>query len=366
MRYWAASLFLLLLDVTSFAQSYTIATYAGPGFPLNGTLATTQAIDFPYAVISDGNGGFYVSSYAPSRIYRVGTDGRMTLVAGSGIPGFSGDGGPATSAQINGPMGLARDTSGNLFFADSGNNRIREITPNGIINTVTGTSVAGFSGDGGPAAGAQLRTPRSVAVDPSGNVFIADASNARIRKIDAGGTINTFAGVGITGFAGDGGPAINAQIGTPEGIALDSAGNLFIAEPGNARVREVTADGIIHTIAGTGTPGFSGDGGPATSAQFNAPYAVAFDSRGNLLVADLNNNRVRTVSPSGVITTLTAQLRNPSDVMIDPSGNVFIADSTNYRVQKMSPAGVITSVAVRGTIGLSRANGAAIPARVNR
>src|ERR1051325_12205615 len=152
MRRWATGLFFILLwDITSFAQSYTITTYAGPGLPANGSLATSQAIDLPYAVISDGAGGFYVSSYAPSRIYRVGADGTLTIVAGSGIPGFSGDGGPAAAAQINGPMGLALDGSGNLLFADNANNRIREITTTGIINTVAGTDVPGFTGEGGIA-----------------------------------------------------------------------------------------------------------------------------------------------------------------------------------------------------------------------
>src|SRR5689334_10051680 len=195
---------ILLLDVTSFAQSYTITTYAGPALPSTGGLATAQAIDFPYAVISDGAGGFYVSSYGPCRIYRVGADGRLTIVAGTGIPGFSGDGGPAIAAQINGPMGLALDPSGNLFFADNANNRIREVTPDGTISTVAGTGVAGFTGDGGPGASAQLRAPRSVAVDSSGNLFIADSSNVRIRIIDTTGVISTVAGNGTAGFSGDG------------------------------------------------------------------------------------------------------------------------------------------------------------------
>src|SRR5262245_31511795 len=163
-RWITGMLYLLLGDVTSFAQSYLIATYAGPGLPINGALATTQAIDFPYAVISDGAGGFYISSYVPSRIYRIDADGKLTVVAGSSIPGFSGDLGPARLPQINGPMGLALDSLGDLFFADNANNCVREITPDGIITTVAGTGVAGFTGDGALATGATLRGPRSVAV----------------------------------------------------------------------------------------------------------------------------------------------------------------------------------------------------------
>jgi trimeric autotransporter adhesin len=382
MKHWATSLLcVLLFNVTSFAQSYTIRTYAGPGLPVNGGPATAQAIDFPYAVISDAAGGFYVSSYAPSRIYRVGADGKLTLIAGSGVAGFSGDGGLATSAQINGPMGLALDGSGNLFFADSANNRIREITPGGIINTVAGDGVFNFAGDGGPAASAELRGPRSVAADSSGNLFIADASNVRIRKIDSTGVINTVAGVGIAGFGGDGVPATNAQIGVPEGIAVDRSGNLFIAEPGNARVREVTADGTINTIAGTGTPGFSGDGGPATSAQLNLPYGVAIDGSGNILISDLNNGRIRQVNTSGIISTVagsatrgfagdggpatSAQMVSPFRVAVDEGGNLLIADGSNQRVRKVTTAGIITTVAGNGTAGFSGDGGIATSAQLN-
>ena len=382
MNRWAAGLlWVLLCDVTAFAQSYTVTTYAGPGLPVNGALATTQAIDFPYAVISDRAGGFYVSSYAPNRIYRIGADGRLTLVAGASISGFSGDGGPATAAQINGPMGLAFDASGNLYFADSGNNRIREITPDGTINTIAGTGVFGFTGDGGPASSAQLRGPRSVAVDATGNLFIADTSNVRIRKIDSAGNINTVAGVGTAGFTGDGGPAANAQIGAPEGIAVDTHGNLFFAEPGNARVREVTQAGIINTIAGNGTPGFSGDGGPAVAAQLNLPYGVAIDSSGNVLISDLNNGRIRLVNTSGIINTVAgsasrgftgdggpatnAQMVSPYRVAFDEGGNFLIADGSNHRVRKVSTAGTITTMAGNGVAGFSGDGGSATNAQLN-
>jgi sugar lactone lactonase YvrE len=372
---------ILLLDVTSFAQSYTITTYAGPALPANGGLATAQAIDFPYAVISDGAGGFYISSYAPCRIYRVAADGRLTIVAGSGIPGFSGDGGPAATAQINGPMGMALDPSGNLFFADNANNRIGVITPNGIINTVAGTGVAGFTGDGGPAAAAQLRAPHSVAVDSSGNIFIADSSNVRIRKIDATGVITTVAGNGTAGFSGDGGPALNAQIAIPEGIAVDGSGNLFIAEPNNSRVREVTTDGKINTIAGNGTAGFSGDGGPAIGAQLFLPYGVAIDSSGGVLISDLNNGRIRRVDTSGNINTVagsavrgfagdggaatSAQMVSPYRVAVDEGGNLLIADGGNQRVRKVSTAGIISTVAGNGTAGFSGDGGPATSAQLN-
>ena len=382
MSRWVTGLFFILLwDLTSFAQSYTISTYAGPGLPVNGSIATAQAIDFPYAVVSDAAGGFYVSSYAPCRIYRITADGYLITIAGTGIPGFSGDGGPATSAQLNGPMGLALDASGNLFFADNGNNRIRQITPNGNIDTVAGTGVPGFTGDGGPASAAQLRAPRSVAIDSSGNLFVADTSNVRIRKIAPSGVINTVAGVGITGFAGDGGPATNAQLGAPEGIAIDKLGNLFIVEPGNSRVREVTADGIIHTFAGNGTAGFSGDGGPGTSAQLNLPYGVAVDSAGNVLVSELNNGRVRRVNTSGIISTVagsatrgfagdggpatSAQMVSPYRVAIDEAGNILIADGSNQRVRKVTTAGIISTVAGNGTAGFSGDGGLATNAQLN-
>jgi sugar lactone lactonase YvrE len=373
-------LLVLLFGGTSFSQSYTITTVAGPGLPTDGAVATTQAIDFPYAVLPDAFGGFYVSSYAPSRIYRIGSDGTLTIVAGAGLPGYSGDGGPAASAQINGPMGMALDITGTLFFADSANNCIRMITPDGTITTVAGNGTAGFSGDGGAATAAQLRTPHSVAVDSMGNLSIADTSNVRIRKVDSTGTINTIAGVGTAGFTGDGGPATKAQIGTPEGITIDASGNLFFTEPGNVRVREINTAGTIQTVAGNGTAGFSGDGGAATSAQLNNPYGVAFDGSGNLLITDVNNGRVRQVDPSGIIRTIagngirsfagdggpatSAEMVSPYRVAADSSGNLFIADASNNRIRKIA-AGIISTVAGNGTAGFSGDGSPATSAQLN-
>src|SRR5439155_767185 len=213
------------------------------------------------------------------------------------------------SAQLSTPTGVAVDATGNVFIADADNHRIRRVAAGtGIITTVAGTGVAGFSGDEGPATGSLLNFPYYAAVDAVGNLFIADQGNFRIRRVEAGtGLITTVAGTGIPGFSGDGGPAISAQLSVPYGVAVDAVGNLFIADQGNFRIRRVAA-GIITAVAGTGIPGFSGDGGAATSAQLSVVYGVATDGAGDLFIADTSNNRVRAVDlavavPSPVITS---------------------------------------------------------------
>jgi secreted PhoX family phosphatase len=194
--------------------------------------------------------------------------GVISTVVGNGTGGFSGDSGQATSAQISQPVGVAVDAAGNLFIADHGNNRVRKVTPSGVISTVAGNGFSGFSGDGGPTTSAQL-SPWEIAVDMAGNLFIADSDNNRVRKVTPGGVISTVAGNGASGFSGDGGPATAAQINSPTGLAVDMVGNLFIVEEHGYRVRKVTPSGIISTVAGSGISGFGGDGGPATSAQLN-------------------------------------------------------------------------------------------------
>ena len=280
-----------------------------------------------------------------------GTD-IITTAAGTGVAGFSGDTGQATAAQLNLPLGVVTDSAGNLFIADAVNNRVRKVDTAGVITTFAGTGVAGFSGDTGQATAAQLSSPVGVAVDGAGNVYIADLNNNRIRKVDTAGVITTFAGTGTAGFTGDTGQATAARINTAYGVAVDSAGNVYIADTGNNRVRKVDTAGVIDTIAGTGVAGFSGDTGQATAAQLNIPTGVAADGAGNVYIADYLNQRIRKVNTAGVITTIAgtgvagfsgdtgqaslAQLNFPFGVHATSTGTLYIGDSNNNRVRKIT------------------------------
>jgi sugar lactone lactonase YvrE len=296
----------------------------------------------------------------------------ITTVAGIGEPGFSGDGGPATSARIWVPSGLAFDPQGNMYIADPGdpnpNDRIRKVTPGGTITTFAGGgSIPGPGiGDGGPATLAELNVPEAVAVDGVGNVYIADRNNWRIRKVNAAGTITTFAGGGnpIPPDVGDDGPATSARLQNPDGVAVDGQGNVYIADRDQMRVRKVNAAGIITTIAGDGTQGEGGDGGPATSAQLRFPHGLAVDGQGNLYIADYQNQRVRKVNAAGIITTVagtgyfgicspnlvcgdggpatSATLQSPTGVALDAQGSLYIVMAS--RVRKVDAAGIITTI----------------------
>jgi hypothetical protein len=291
--------------------------------------------------------------------------GTISTIAGSDPFGdFSGDGGPAGAAALNEPAGVAVMPDGGYLIADAGNDRVRRVFPDGTIRTVAGTGMYGFSGDGGPATAANLQAPLGVAVLPDGGFLIADAAAARVRRVSATGIITTVAGNGTRGFSGDGGPATAAQIYDPNGLAVLPDGGFLIAD-GDYVVRRVFPDGTITTVAGTGTPGFSGDGGRATAAQLNNPYSVAVTPDGGFLIADTGNRRVRRVSPTGIITTVAgtgvqgssgdggaatgAQLNYPTGIATTADGGFLIADWFGNRVRRISPAGVITTVAGTGT-----------------
>ena len=245
-------------------------------------------------------GNLYIADTSNHRIRKVDSTGTITTLAGTEGAGFGGDDGPATEAQLSYPSGVAVDAAGNLYIACWFNHRIRRVDSTGTITTIAGTE-DGFSGDGGPATQAQLNSPYDVAVDRAGNLYIADRENRRIRKVDSERTITTIAGTGQDDFGGDDGPAIEAQI-SGDGLAVDGADNLYIADSSNHRIRKVDSTGTITTIAGTGVRGFGGDGGPATEAQLNYPFGVAVDSAGNLYIADTQNHRMRKVDSLGVIT----------------------------------------------------------------
>ncbi len=334
--------------------SATISTLAGTGtagYSGDGGAATSAQIREPRSVEVDAAGNVYIADHGDHRIRKVDTNGNISTVAGTGAAGFSGDGGAAISAQLNNPDSVAVDASGNLFIADWRNHRIRKVDTNGRISTIAGTGAAGFSGDGGAAISAQLSYPHGVAVDASGNLFIADSNNYRIRKIDTNGRISTIAGTGEIGFSGDGGAAISAQFDYPHSVAVDASGNLFIVDWGNHRIRKVDTNGNISTVAGTGAAGFSGDGGAATSAQLNYPTGVAVDGAGNVYIADRDNHRIRKVDASGDISTvagtgaagfsgdggaaISAQINEPRGVDVDAAGNIYIADWNNHRIRKV-------------------------------
>jgi sugar lactone lactonase YvrE len=333
------------------------------GFGGDNGPANTSELNDPFGVAADAAGNLFIADLGNNRIRRVdATTHAITTIAGLGSSGYSGDGGQASSAELNQPLGVALDGAGNLYIADADNDVVREINAlTGIITTVAGNGFAGFSGDGGPATSAQLFFPFRVAVDGNGNLFITDSSSA-IRRVDAvTGLITTVAGNGTAGFSGDGGSATAAQLAQPRGLALDANGNLFIADTVNMRIRNVAAaTGIITTVAGDGQFDGNniGDGGPARNAQLYSPAAVAVDAGGSLYIADSLNHHVRLVSvATGLINTIAgapnlgqglgfngdgipaplANLAEPEDVAIDSAGNLYVPDAPNQRVRRISP-----------------------------
>ncbi|SEL79515.1 S-layer homology domain-containing protein [Paenibacillus sp. OK003] len=350
------------------ASSYIISTVAGTGvggYSGDGGPATSAQLYFPRGVAVDSSGNLYIADVLNHRIRKVDTSGNISTVAGTGVGGYSGDGESALVAQLNSPNGVAVDSMGDLYIGDSGNHRIRKVDKSGNISTVAGTGVSGYSGDGGSATSAKMSSPNGVAIDNSGNLYIGDSGNNRVRKVDTFGNISTVAGTGEGGYAGDGGLATLAKLNNPAGIAVDSDGNLYISDLSNQRVRKVDTSDNISTVAGTGVGGFSGDGGPAILAKLNYANGVRVDSNGNLYIGDSGNNRIRKVDKSGNISTIagtgvsgysgdggsatSAQLKSPNGVAVDSSGNLYIADIGNNSIRKL------TFLASAYTVGASTA-----------
>src|SRR5271157_1343513 len=323
--------------------------------------ATAATLALSPSVSVDASGNIFIAD-AGSHTVRKITDGVITTVAGNGTQGYSGDSGPAVNAELNGPVSVTVDAAGNLYVADTGNQRVRKIS-NGTITTVAGNGTQGYSGDNGPAVNAQLKLPLGVAVDSAGTLYISDTGNQAVRKV-VNGVISAVAGVGYSGDGGDNGPAIKAQLNGPAGLAVDAAGNLYIADSTNSRIRKIS-NGVITSVAGvpccsSNSPrGYNGDNIPATSAELNYPVGVAVDARGNLFIADGLNQRIRKVS-NGLISTIagngtggyggdggpatSAELAYPTAVAVDVNGNIYIADTGNRRIRAIGPSPTISGL----------------------
>lgn len=363
-------------------QIWTVAGSGAVGFSGDGGSAIDAAMNHPFDVVPTPDGGFLVVEKVNSVVRKVSATGVITTVAGTGTAGFSGDGGPATAAQLNNPYAAALTSDGGFLIADTGNQRIRKVSPSGTITTVAGSGTTGFSGDGGPATGAALDTPTGVAVAADGDILIADLENNRIRQVATDGTITTVAGNGSTTHSGDNGPATGAGVYHPFSVAPTPDGGFLIAVSGENRVRRVTAAGTISTVAGDGVSGFEGDGGPATGAQLSDPTGVAALPGGGMLIAEWANRQVRMVTAGGIISTVAgnggwgysgdggpptdASLLDPVNVAPTPDGGFLIADSGNSRVRWVTalsagPAGPEGPVGPAGGPGPQGAQGVTGP-----
>lgn len=344
-----------------------VAGYSGDGSNANAAQLNLNLYD---QLVSDQNGNIFIVDGGNHRVRKIDANtGNITTIAGTGVAGYSGDGSLATSAQLEAPSGIAIDKNGHVYIADYGNARIRRIDKNTqVISTVAGNGHlnygSGYDGDGKYAYNASLGAPTDMAEDAQGNLYIADMANHRVRKVDPRGFITTFAGTGVAGYSGDGGKAASAQLSAPTGIAVDKVGNVYIADSSNHCIRKVDLDGNISTFTGTGVAGYSGDGGIASNAQLHAPYDLMIDYNNEVYIADTYNHVIRKISTNGIITTIagtgvagysnddvqasTSQLNHPTCIIKDWSDNLYIADRNNHRIRKISKTGIITTYAGTG------------------
>lgn len=403
------------------AGTRCITTVAGGGYT-DGRPATEANLATPIDIALDAAGNLYVTDGSEGRIRMVDTNGVISTFAGNGILGYRGDGGPATKARLANPRSLEVGADGSLYFHDDRYHVIRRVAPDGIVTTVAGSpesplhaggvelgpdglfyftqshavrrleadgtvttiagsDVPGFSGDGGPAIAAQLSFPHDLEFGPRGELYVVDGANRRVRVIDPDGTIRTFAGNGVYDSAGDGGPATEASFMTPTFVSVDPSGAVYVSDGRAERIRRIDSHGIITTAVGTGTTGFSGDGGPANEAQVNAPFETLPDGRGNLYFVDAGNHRVRKVDPNGTITTYAgdgtwwflgdgevatrAALRLPGGAAEGPDGALYVADTNHERIRRVDPvSNVVTTYAGTGEFGFSGDGGPATAAKL--
>ena len=358
--------FCVLAMVTAvYGATPKVTTVAG-GYIGNGKPAVSAGLARPQGVAIDTKGNIYVSDTDNCQIRKIGTNGKITVLAGTGICGFSGDGGPAKSATISFPYGVAFDHNGDLLFVDYGNNRIRKITTKGTISTIAGNGNYGYTGDGGPALQATIGYPVAISADPAGNFYIADQSNQVIRMVDTAGVIHTVAGNGTSGFSGDNGLATSAQLRRPDGMLADGNGNLYISDGGNQRIRKVDSNGIITTYAGTGSTGNEGNGGPATQAEIGEPQQLVlaegslyFSTGTNVWTVNLNTQIANiVVGPvqqafgfnGDGMPALSTLFLGANGIAFDASGNLIIADQGNNRIRKVNAAQTVSTIA-GGSVG---------------
>lgn len=346
---------ILLLLIPFMGRGQIIYSVAGTGvcgYNGDSIAADTAKVFYPYFIVVDKTGNCYWAEEVTHRVRMVDTAGIIHTVAGDGSGGYHGDGGPATAATLGGPVGVALDGKGNLYIGDLGSNTVRKVDTAGIITTIAGDGTCGDSGNGGPATAAELCQPGGVAIDKYGNIYVSDVLNNKIKEIDTNGIIRTIAGNGFLGYSGDGGPAIDAEFYRQVDVAVDNNGYVYIADVNNQRVRKIGNDGIITTIAGIGIPGDIGDGIHAIYSEFNNPMGVAVDARGNVYIADQTNHKIRKINTYDVMTTYvdtgaiagfwgdggyadTAHIGGPSGVTLNAAGDLWIADEYACRVRRV-------------------------------